>query len=222
MKKTVFLCTLLLTQLLLKAQDTLLMTCDQVITGKIIDMNNPKKIGYKRLDQLDGRIYYQKRKEVQLVKFNGGTMQEITTHYRLNTPPPALSGKPLVNPHFSKRPYGYSYNNIPIGQNDMFHVMLQQHDAQLQPIIVKAKIARGLENIGYAAIPITLIDLLLFQIQNDRYGRDDPGPGPTRQVLNQQYTALGVAGALVGASITSAICYHQLKRKAVKIYNEKY
>lgn len=217
MKKTLLILLVSLSSNLLFSQDSLFLSDGRIVVAKILEIN-PSEIKYTRFDMLDGPTYIESKQKINKIIYKNGSI-ELIEHtpvvVKESTPVPIRSNAPVSIPQvkFIEAGRKYSYNNKVIGEGRMYRIMDQVKDPELIRLTTKSKKAKGVQFIGFAAIPAAIATaefLALGLIDEDPF-----------------FIGAGcVAGAVgIGCGVTGLtfVARHKkFRKKAVEYYNQKY
>lgn len=206
-----------------KAQDTLLMKNGNQVIAKILEVNTAE-IKYKRFDNLEGPTFVIVKNDVVMIKYQNGTVDKIadqvvsptTTH--VDAPIVIQKAPVVVDPKIYPSGNGYYADNRRIGQAELYNKLLNLNDSEITKHVHQAKAARGLQFVGFVAIPcmvggvISVITQSFQERNNSRYSADyTTGAG----LLS------GGVVCLVGSTVFKISCKKHVK-KAIDLYNAKF
>jgi len=204
------------------SQDTISMRNGKVVIANISEVS-PTAIRYKESSMPDGPDFVVDKQTIKKIAYKNGTTEIMEEPAEVvKTPIPAQVPQqpaPVTNNKFIPAGNRYSYNGAIVGETRMYRIMDKKNDPELYSITKKSKRAKGLQFIGFAAIPAGI-----YAIETVIVGSLLPDYAPFEQ--DAMYAISAVAGvATVGFTATGLVFnarHKKLKAKAVKLYNEKY
>lgn len=205
------------------SQDTISMRSGKVVIAKISEVS-PTAVRYKEFSMPDGPDFVVDKQTIKKIVYKNGTTEMMEEPPVVKSAPvpvatPPQQQAPEVNSKFVQVGKRYTYNGAAIGETRMYRIMDKKNDPELYSITKKAKRAKGLQFIGFAAIPAGI-----YAIETLVVGSLFSDFAPLEQ--NAMYAVSAVAGvATVGLTVTGLVFnarHQKLKAKAVKLYNEKY
>jgi hypothetical protein len=232
MKKIVLLAITGLFCLSLSAQDTIVKSNGDLISAKITEITGTE-IKYKKFDFQDGPTYSEWKSNIKMIKYSNGLKEEFKDQ-------PQINNNQNENNQNNSDYYGgsvaapaptntieahgmyYKYQNRRMRERDIHDVLMQTKDKKIIGLVQEAKDAKGLQFIGFAAIPFgvgVFYFLTRSLLSSSTYPQHS---GPT----TSDFTFSGIC--LVGAiacPIASGIFQHKRNmsnREAIRLYNEKY
>lgn len=235
-KQLLFLGMLMLaTNFKLKAQDTIIKRNQEQIIAKILEIN-PTEIKYKRFSFQDGPLYIDPKSQIKAIHFANGVKEEFKEEPITALPNPTLTAPLPTNPEYYGAQYNgpsmtmlgnrFRYKGVLISEMDGQNLMNQTKDKRIIALTTKAKNARGLQFIGFAAIPLGIAAgycLSYTQQQNYNYQTNTYSYPADRQ---NYYTLAAIFGTLaVACPVESILCKfkrNSYNQQAVSLYNEKY
>jgi hypothetical protein len=193
------------------SQDTLFMANGTTISSKVLEVST-EEVKYKRSDNLEGPLFITKRAEINVIRYSNGISDT------LNKPkPPVVVAPPDPNPPIYRKGIFYKQGYSRMKAKEMHRVIGKMNDPQIAYHVKKAKLAKGMEYVGFVAVPTFAFALgytAVALITNiDGYGDMSFGPGLASGI---------VAAAALTTSITFKFSGKKHNDAALKIYNEKY
>lgn len=217
-----------------KAQDTLLMKSGQEIASQIMEIT-PALVRYKKADNPEGPVYVVNIVDINFIKYRNGTIDTIKSMpvappvVKKTEPagdmsgtwsanPPPVVPRPIdPNPPVTQAGPFYRYDNRRIGKREMYEVLENMNDPEINFHVKKARTAKGIEYVGFVAIPAVAfgaVYTLVAQISNSSGGNGlSYAPGAI---------GFGIGAATLATSITFKIIGRNHREAAIKLYNEKY
>lgn len=196
------------------SQDTLYMHNGNTIAAKVVEVGTDE-VKYKRFDNLEGPVFIVKNTEINTIKYKNGVTDQISKPV-----PPVAAVIPAPvdpNPPIYRRGLFYKQGYTRLKAKEMHRIVLKMNDAEINYHVKKAKFAKGMEYVGYVAIPSLAFALGYTGVTliNNNIDGGDMSYGP------------GIAsGILAAAALTTSITFKFSGKKhndaALKIYNEKY
>jgi hypothetical protein len=204
------------------SQDTIVLISNQVVIAKISEINSTE-IKYKRFDMQDGPDFIEKKSKIKMIRYKNGTVDNFITEKTVagNSPVSSTLGYPFVP--FGKKKY--TYNGRIIGENRMYKIMGQENNPEINLLMKKAKVAKGIQFVGFGAIATGVYSVYSFIFAAIFANSDFVGTGDSS--VSDFYRAAGIASAVatVGLGTTGIVFskrHTNLKAKAVKLYNQKF
>ncbi|MGQ0828533.1 MAG: hypothetical protein ACT4ON_09080 [Bacteroidota bacterium] len=203
------------------AQDTLIMTNGNIVPAKILEVST-EEVRYKRLDNLEGPVFITKTTEINKIKYQSGNTDIM------NKPKAPVVTAPVdPNPPIERSGAFYRQGYQPrMKEREMQTLLLKYNDTQMNYHVKKARVARGMQNIGFVAIPALAftIGYSIYAVINNNNNRVYNSSGPRPSTID--YTPGIITGVLAAAAVATSITFGSLRRNhnkaAVKIFNEKY
>jgi len=204
------------------AQDTLIMTNGNIIPAKILEVST-EEVRYKRFDNLEGPVFITKTGEINKIKYQGGNTDI------LNKPAAPVVTAP-VDPYPPIERRGAFYRQQVSGyqprmkEREMQNTIKKVNDTQIDFHIKKARMSKGLQNIGFVAIPalIFTVGYSVYAIINNNNNNNNVSGVRT----SADFTPAIATGVVAVAALATSITFGALRKKhnnaALKIYNEKY
>jgi hypothetical protein len=226
------------------AQDTIYTVEGKIIFSKIIEIQS-ETIRYKLFTFQDGPDYLLEKNKIAAIHYAQGLKEtfqlddktEVVKNRKKQptndyyTPQINLQNQPIV--HLGNR---YMINGIPASENQFYIKALSIGDSKIAQEIKYAKKARGLQYIGFAAIPLGYIGLLGIvsgldgstNNNNNNNNNNSNNNNSSNSNYNQQANivlgTIGIIGAIVSTGIS---VYYKTERKAaneriLRIYNQRF
>ncbi|MDQ3046903.1 MAG: hypothetical protein M3R27_05090 [Bacteroidota bacterium] len=204
------------------AQDTLYMKDGSMIPAKVIEVNS-EEIKYKRTDNPDGPLFISRKNEIDAVKYENGIKETIVSTPQKTEPEPVVNNTPvdLNVPIYRKGPF-YKQGNYRMKEKEMQKIILNMNDREINYHVKKAKVAKGIQYIGFVAIPA-----FIFGLGYTGYALGSNYNTSTGTLDSSVSYAPGIAAGFVAAgALATSITFKSIRKKhnnaALKIYNEKY
>ena len=195
------------------SQDTITFRDGRVQLAKVLEIG-PGGVQFKRTDSPGGPLYVEPCSAILQIAYAGGLKEKFdppglsslreTPYYAYGTQQPAISrsgGK-------------YFYGNGLIGETDLQTKMLELNDPQIKDHVQQARLYRGLQNIGFLALPLMIT--AIYTMDQGSYLPDFDHIQPAQQLL------ITGAAACVAGSVYFKIGRSRHNAAAVRIYNEHY
>lgn len=224
MKRFSILTILLLFCIFSNAQDTIVKINGDRICAKISEISTTE-VKYKKFDFLDGPTYVESKSNIKLIKYSNGSMEEFESQPTKINDIPAEStndyySRPATTNNKIER-YGnrFRYQGEAISERKLHGVLFNSKDKQIISLAGNAKDAKGLQYIGFGAIPLgvgAIYFLTKGMFSNYYY------TGPTSS--NLTFSAICLVGAIT-CPIASGIFKHKRNvsnKEAIKLYNERF
>ena len=128
-----------------KAQDTLFLKNGTVVPSKILQVSS-SEISYKRMDNPDGPTFTTPSSDIFVVKYQNGVRDTIKTA-------PVVTAAVDANPPMTYKGYYYKQGNNRMKEKEAYGILKGVNDAEINGHIKKAKFGKGMQNIGFVAIP---------------------------------------------------------------------
>lgn len=243
MKKSILLVFGFLCCQFLHAQDSIISFKGEIIQAKVIEVS-PKEIRYKRFDYQDGPTYVVLKSDVKLIRYSNGVKEEFQPQLPADSSPVNNSGDNIY--YESKavttgkiQPVGnrFVWQGSSMSESGLHQMLLETKDKRIAELVQKSKNNKGLQYIGFAAIPAGILALSFWlegainnanYNSNSTYNSNGYGSGSPYNTYNTtNYTAIGTVFFVVAVAcpIGSAV-FHQNRKKynleAIRIYNDKY
>lgn len=198
------------------AQDTLFLFDGAKVPSEVLEVG-VNEIKYKKADNPDGPTYITYRSDVKIIRYKNGSSDTLK-HER---PVEIKTTVAKVSPPFDQTPPIYRTGPIykqggRISENYMHNTLKRVKDYQINLHVKNAKIAKGVQYVGFLAIPAVVAGgVLAFAtlIDGSNYG-------------NYNFTPSIACGFVAVAALSTTITAHSMRVKnndaAIKIYNEKY
>lgn len=231
-----FAIALLFSCTVVKAQDTLFLKSGVKVASQITEIT-PSLIRYKKADNPDGPTFVINAWDATLIKYRNGSIDTIKSVAPVTiavepsgSKAPVLSpaapaapapAKPLdLHPPIYSAGLFYKYDNRRIKRREMQNILNNVHNEEIDLHVKKARTAKGLEYLGFVAIPTFAFGLgytgvALLNNWTASSVSDEMAYAPG-------VTSLVVAAAALGTSITFKIIGRNHNEAAIRIYNEKY
>lgn len=196
------------------------MTNGTRIASKILEVSTVE-VKYKKADNPDGPTFVTSRVDVAFIKYMNGTTDTLNTIKQKVAMKPVVKESPKLYQAGSK----YMFGDERISQNQMYAKLLSMNDPKLSFHVKKAKVAKGIQYIGFLGIP-ALAGGVGYSIFTAITSLNSSSGITTINSTSADYTpgiVLGVVGiACLTTSTVFKISYKSHTKAAVKMYNEKY
>lgn len=203
------------------SQDTISMINGNELITKVLEISS-NEIKFKKFDNQEGPTYIENKSNVIRIKYKNGLKEE----FKFEKPWLKPSGNNVVAvpeikkyPRLTRSGNIYFYGDRRQTEGEMQRNMLSLNNIDLNDHIHKARVARGLQNIGFAAIPLAVIGSLYYF---STIGFYDSQSVNNNRNFNNGTTLFGLAAISLGTSIYFKVQRNKHNAAAVKIYNETY
>lgn len=208
----------------IKAQDTIIKINGEVIVAKITEIN-PTEIKFKRFNLPDGPSYIEAKSNIRTIKFSNGIVEKIDPSQIPVTSSYVLSNK------IEMRGFGFRYQNRNISEGEMHKILLQSKNKKIINLVRQAKNARGMQFMGFGAIPLGVLSLVFVSLaqgstsRNYNYytGNYTTTSDNSERATYYSLAVISVSGA-VACLVNIGISKHnrfKYTKEAVKLYNEE-
>jgi hypothetical protein len=207
-------------------QDTIFKNNGTFISGKVIEISGGE-VRYKKPGNVDGPTYIEYKSELSSISYKNG----FKDTFKFEKPwfisaDVKKEEKPLKEmqvykkdlPEIQQVGSRFSYNGQLMREREMHHYLLSLHDPAISDRIQKSRLQKGLQYIGFAAIPLGIASMVYFI----------DGTGIlTSQQDNVNSQNAGKLLGLAGIACISTSIILKMKRKnnntvAIKLYQQKY
>ena len=215
------------------AQDTIIKKNGDSLIVKVVDIND-KEIKYKKFTNIDGPTYIENKSEVKTIKYATGLREEITVIQKQKETelPSERKTEYVAPPEISNKIDGYGnhfvYHNQPINEKEMQTILVATQNGKIITLVQQAQKAKGLQNIGYAAIPFGVgatIAIPYWMLCAIGYN-NNWGLPYTRSERNKYgaIAALCVVGTITCPIASGVFSAHKknCNLRAVQLYNQSY
>ena len=211
----------------IKAQDSIFKTNGEVIVSKIMEVT-PTEVKYKRINFQDGPTYVEFKEGISKIRYSNGTVDDFKKrvtplpkddYYAAPSPSAPVPPAPVA-PQSNKIEISgntYYYNGSWQREKGIQRILMDTKDPQITRLVKKAKASKGLQYIGFLAIPFGVA----AGVSGLLYWAD----ALTNTPSNAGVAASVFAVAAVACPILSINFKIQRKRStiaAVKLYNDKF
>jgi hypothetical protein len=200
----------------LKAQDTLFLFDGTKIASQILEVGI-SEIKYKKENNPDGPTFITYKSDVNIIKYRNGLSDTLKTIKPLEQTPVIVQKTPA----FDQTPPIYRTGPIykqggRIKESYMHSALNRVHDNQIDLHVKNAKIAKGVQYVGFLAIPAVIAGgVFAVGTLINSYSSSD-----------YDFTPSITCGTVAVMALSTSITAHSMRVKnndaAIKIYNEKY
>jgi len=204
-------------------QDTILKNNGTRITGKVIEIS-PTEVRYKKAENMDGPVYIENRSDLTSIFYFNGLKDTFKFEKPWLVPASIKSEEVSPGPkkkfaELQKIGSRYSFNGEIINEREMRDYLSSLHDPAISEHLRMARMQKGFQNIGFAAIPFGVASFVCFMEGTALFG----SYGGTNIDMQNKSKILGIAAvACIGTSICLKIKRTQHNSAAVKLYEQKY
>jgi hypothetical protein len=204
-------------------QDTILKNNGTSINGKIMEIS-ATEVRYKKAENPDGPVYIENRSDLSSISYSNGLKDTfkfekpwlVPTSIKSEEVNPAPKNKSTELHKIGGR---YTFNGAIINEREMRDYLSDLHDPAISEHLRMARLQKGFQYIGFAAIPLGIGSLFYLMQGSYLFGNNEE----TRVRSQNSAKLLGVAGiACIGTSICLKFKSKQHNAAAVKIYKQKY
>jgi len=221
------------------AQDTINFRNGNKVVAVVKEISD-ESIKYKNYENLDGPDYVSDKNDIAFITYKNG-MKEVFAEVKPwfqkkkekeNTPEDKPSSTEIKNnssenkPSLVKDSYGkienrganrYKVNSNYLNYKETFQLMQLKENEQINMHIKKAKIAKAVKPIGFAAIPAAVIGSVFFM--SSGFDTD----ATSKRYNETTGTACMVFGAAcLTTSIVLGVKQKDHTKEAIRLYNESY
>ncbi|MGZ4060194.1 MAG: hypothetical protein ACXVPU_14260, partial [Bacteroidia bacterium] len=144
------------------SQDTILKYNGEIIQAKINEIT-PAEVKYKRFNFQDGPLYVESKSGIKMIKYANGIKEEFPSELpqaKENVAPLVLSNK--------IEPYGpfYKVKGLIVKENEIHRLLLDTKDKKIMDLVEQAKEAKGIQYIGFLAIPLGIATMISLNSNN--------------------------------------------------------
>lgn len=207
-----------------KAQDTIHKRNGDIIISKISELTSTE-IKYKRFDFQDGPMYVELKSNVASIHYSNGLKETFKEEsVKINEPAAPVDyygGNVPINNKISLRGRMFYYKNQYYTEREIQEVLLDTRNKTIMGYVTKARQAKGMQYIGFAAIPLGVVGLIALGSSSTTNNYNN-----TTRTDNGLVALGGICiAAAIACPISSGIFKHNRKeynRKAIKLYNDTY
>lgn len=199
------------------AQDTIVKKNGQLIIAQVKEVS-PTEIKYLKIEMENGPLYIEDRFSVEKIKYRNGFVEVFTTIDPWKMPVKKEEKKTapieyVQKPMLERSGHGYSNGTKYLNENQMQKVALSLHDPAINEQVRAARWAKGLQFIGFLAIPI------FFAQMGYNVNHMDWDGTQTRTEQNANLAFIGSGALAIGASIHFKIENGKRNKTVVEMYN---
>jgi hypothetical protein len=199
-------------------QDTIITRNGQSILGHVMEVSTTE-IKYKKAGIADGPVYIEDKSGVARINYKNGFSDVFPEIKPWQLPIAKVEKKEEVvnfkrKPVLEKRRGKYLYDNERLGENELHKLLLAVNDPDIDLQVRKAKRSRGLQYVGFAAIPFTVVAALASLTIGET--------GLQRSEDIASGVFLGCAAISVGTSYYFKINRKKRNAEAVRLYKQKF
>jgi len=193
------------------SQDTIVMKSGEVLIAKVMEIS-AREVRFKKTDNLAGPVYVERKSQIEQIIYANGVKDKFE-----DTPvaSPSLVIAPAdvpvpVRPQLSSSRGAFFLGGQSICENEMQLRLMELNNPKINMHIRHAKIYRGLQNIGFVALPLAAIANYVF-IANYHYDAD--------KSVKVAGNLFGLGALCVGGAISFKIMRTHENRATMKLYN---
>lgn len=203
------------------AQDSIFRRNKQLVLGYVTEVSD-KEIKYRKFSSTEGTIYIENTSEIEKIKYRDGNTDVFLVPMPWELPKKKVTaGMPVMNEDrkkLEKKRTKYLYGDRKINEKQMHQLLLSLNNPQITKEVRRAKTAKGLQYIGFGAIPATFLGSICLGLENELRFSEDGDNGPIR--LGAVF--FGGAAAFLTTAICFKISHNRHNEKAVKLYNQQF
>lgn len=208
------------------SQDTITKNNSEKIIAKILEIS-PTEIKYKKFDFQDGPTYIELKSDIKMIVYSNGS-KEVFEQKKPEKVVVQVStedadyygGKNASNNIDILGKVKFKQNGKILNERRLHNVLLQTNDKPIMALVQDSKKSHGLQYVGFAAIPIGIIGLVLIN-SSAQYSYNN-------QITYNEGMLAGGGLCLVAAAACPIASGMFKKRRlndnraAIKLYNEKF
>ncbi|MCW3083900.1 MAG: hypothetical protein JWP12_1266 [Bacteroidetes bacterium] len=197
------------------SQDTIVMNDGTQRLAKVLEITTTE-VKFKKADNLSGPLYIENKSSITRINYANGIKDEFTASPVIVAAAPEPVSYIRKYPRIFKSGNVYLYGDQTLRENEIQAKLQSLNNPEIAEHVRNAKLYRGLQNIGFVALPLMAAANLSF-IQNYDVYTDRP----TSQ-FRQAETLLALSAICVVGSVYFKIQRSHHNAAAVKLYNESY
>jgi hypothetical protein len=205
-------------------QDTIIKNNGIKISVKVLEISS-SEVRYRKSENPDGPVYIESVRDMSFIKYSTGIADTFKFEKPWLIQVPAKAEEKAIQ---AKKEYqqlqklGGHYlfgNSTIIREKDMHNYLLTLNDPAITNHVKAAKRQKGLQYIGFAAIPLGVLGLISFWEESQMFSYQRDTEGQSHSVS----TVLAIGGiACIGASISFKINRKRNNETALKLYEQKF
>jgi hypothetical protein len=193
------------------AQDTIIMNNGDIILAKINEIS-VNEIRFKKSGFIEGPNYVESKSDISVIKFATGLRQTFTAE------PPKADYYKVQQTGNKINILGHAYiqNGKTCPERHLYSTLLNTNNRKIQSLVAESKKAKGMQYIGFAAIPLGIIGVYTIASGNSGLASSSD-----RNLSNTIGAACIISA--IACPIASGIFKHQRHERlnaAIKLYNE--
>lgn len=207
------------------AQDTIVKSNGDQIVAKIMEVSTTE-VKYKKFNFQDGPTYIESKSNIQLIKYSNGSKEEFeSAQIKSNDVPTEsavdyYSGPVKTNNKIEKFGNHFRYQDEAISERKMHDILFKSKDKEIISLAGRAKDAKGLQYIGFGAIPLGVG--AFYFLARGLFNTSYYNQGPNSRDLT--FSAICFVGA-ISCPIASGYFKHKRNvsnKEAIKMYNARF
>lgn len=199
-------------------QDTIITHNRDSILGHVVEIS-ATEVKYKKEGIADGPLYIEEKSKVDRINYKNGFKDIFPEIKPWQMPVAVVEKKEEVvgfkqKPVLEKRQGRYMYGNERLNEKELYKLLLSVNNPEIDRQVRKAKCSKGLQYVGFAAIPFTALAALASLTIGEA------GPHRSEDIASGVF--LGCAAISVGTSYYFKINRKKKNAAAVKLYKQRF
>jgi hypothetical protein len=199
-------------------QDTIIARNGKSIIGHIVEVTTTE-VKYKKEGITEGPLYIEDKSSIDRIHYKNGFKDIFPEVKPWRLPVTKVEKKEDVvdfkrKPVLEKRRGVYMYDNDRLSENQLHRLLLSANNPDIDRQVKKAKWSKGLQYVGFAAIPFTVAAMLASLTIGEA------GPHRSEDIASGAF--LGCAAISVGTSYYFKINRKRRNAEAVRLYKQKF
>jgi hypothetical protein len=201
-------------------QDTIIIRNGPSIIGHVIEIS-ATEVKYKKMGITDGPLYIEDKSGIESIHYKNGFRDVFPEIKPWQLPVAKVEKKEEITvfkpkPVLVKAGGAYLYNGERLKEAQLHQLLLAVNDPDVNYRVRMAKRARGLQYIGFAAVPFAVLSLFSYMTTNDIPDRKDASAENTSKLL------LGCAVISFGSSYYFKANRKHHNAEALRLYKQKF
>lgn len=204
------------------AQDTIVTRSGKTILGNVMEVTTTE-VKYKKMELADGPVYIENKSSIEKIKYKNGYTDvfqqekspETIVKTDKNQEETDYRRKITLEPRGRK----YVYGDKLLSENQMHKMLLGLNNPEITRAVRGAKADKGLQYIGFAAIPLMAIGAIALGFSTDAWGAQ---PSEQEALRNVGIGFLASGTIILGTSIYFKIDRKRKNALAVGLYKKQY
>lgn len=203
-------------------QDTIVTRNGKTILGNVTEIT-ATEVKYKKIELSDGPVYIENKSSIEKIKYKNGYTdifsQEKTPETVVKTEENQEETDYRKKITLEPRGRKYVYGDKLLSENQMHKMLLGLNNPEIKQAVRGAKMDKGLQYIGFGAIPLMGIGALLLGFSTDGWGAQ---PSEQEQLRNVGIGFLAAGTFVLGTSVYFKIDRKRKNATAVGLYKKYY